>query len=945
MNFDKPIEIIGAHHHNLKNINIKIPRDCFVIITGVSGSGKSTLAFDIIYAEGQRKYVESLSAYARQFLERLQKPEVEEIRNLSPTIAIEQRKSGYSPRSTVGTITEIYDYLRLLFARAGQVFCPHCKVEIKGMSVDEIVDSVLREFKGKKIRIFSPVIRGRKGEFKREFQSLQKQGFVKFRVDGEITEDPLGLHLDEKKKHTVEVLIDTLRVLEEEKTRLFESVETALRISKGLLQVEDDEEKGVRLWSEKYACPECGFTFREIAPRNFSFNSPYGACGECDGLGYTTYLDENLIIPDKSLPLKDAILPLRGRHAGYYTQMLECVADHFGFKLSTPFKSLPQKIQRIILYGSDDEEIDFYIRTDKSYYFTKPFEGIIPLLMKKYRENPWDNDDLEDYMREMPCRECKGARLKREYLFIKIGGKNIHELCTMSISDLNEFIRKVEFRGKFKVISEKILSEIINRLNFLEDVGLGYLTLDRTVSSLSGGEYQRTKLATQLGSGLVGVIYVLDEPTIGLHPRDTSKMIDRLIDLTRKGNTVIVVEHDPETIKRADWIIDLGPLAGHRGGEVVASGTLNEIINSPLSITGKYLKGELRIDVPPKRRKPKGKIILQGCTHNNLKNIDVQIPLGVFVCVTGVSGSGKSSLIIDTLYPALNNYLSGYTWMKSGKYSRILVDGEILRVIIVDQKPIGKTPRSNPATYIDVFKYIREVFAKTREARIRGYKPGRFSFNVRGGRCEACEGEGTIKIDMQFLPDLYVTCDVCGGKRFNSETLEITFKGKNIYQILESTVEEALEIFQNFPIIKSKLSFLMDVGLGYLKLGQPAPTLSGGESQRIKLAKELTKKERGGTIYILDEPTVGLHPYDINKLLQVLNKLVDRGNTVIVIEHNLDVIKCADWIIDIGPEGGDKGGQIVGSGTPEEIVKIENSHTGKYLKNYLLQRFSEAAGN
>ncbi len=936
MNWDRPIVITGAREHNLKNITVSLPREAFIVITGISGSGKSTLAFDIIYAEGQRKYIESLSAYARQFLERMQKPDVDEISGLSPTIAIEQRKAAYNPRSTVGTVTEIYDYLRLLFARAGKAYCPRCDIPIESMSAEEIVQRIFQYYTDQLINIYSPVVRGRKGEFKREFQAYLRQGFVKFRIDGKVTSDPLAMNIDKKKKHHVEVLVDEVEVVPEERGRVFESVALALDLSGGLVCVET-QSGAKETWSEKYACPQCGFTFSEISPRTFSFNSPYGACPSCSGLGTLNDFDPLLVVPDESLSLREgAIAPFRGRNSGFYTQMLQCVADHFGFDTDVPFRELPEYVKKIIFYGSGDEEIDFYIRTDRTFYFTRPFEGVIPLLERRYRETESmsEREELERFMRHRPCPDCGGSRLKREYLHVKFSGKNIHELSDMSAFELRRFLSSVKLEGKEKIIAEKILAEVIRRLSFMEDVGLGYLSLSRPVHTLSGGEYQRTKLATQVGSGLVGVIYVLDEPSIGLHPRDTWRLLKTLKGLRDLGNTIIVVDHDMDTIRQADWILDLGPGAGEAGGYVVVEGPPDDVAACDKSYTGQYLSGRLKIEMPSRRRHPRGYIWLKGCTHHNLKNIDVRIPLGVFVCVTGVSGSGKSTLVMDILYPALKGRLTR-SRVVAGAFKTLEGWDQVDRVIEVDQSPIGRTPRSNPVTYIGAFTPIRELFAKTREARMKGYRPGHFSFNVKGGRCEACKGDGYIKIDMQFMPDVYVKCDVCGGKRFHSETLEVRFKGKNIYEVLELTVDEALELFNNIPAVKRKLGLLQEVGLGYIKLGQPAPTLSGGESQRIKLARELSKRDTGRTLYILDEPTIGLHAHDVSKLLKVLERLVDAGNTVVVIEHNLDVVKCADWIIDLGPEGGENGGRIVAEGAPEEVMQNPNSYTAEHLRMYL----------
>ncbi len=933
------IVIRGAREHNLKNIDLIIPRNKLVVITGVSGSGKSTLAFDTIYAEGQRRYVESLSPYVRQFLEQMHKPDVDSIEGLSPAISIEQKSSSRNPRSTVATITEIYDYLRILFARVGTVHCSKCKRKISSQSAQQIVDILMKYPENTRLMILSPVISGKKGEFKKEIRELLRAGFIRARIDNQIVELNTDISLDKKKKHTIEVLVDRLIIKENIRNRLTDSVELALKLSNGTLKVITDKEE--RIFSEKFACPYCGISIPEVSPRMFSFNSPYGACPKCDGLGSLMYFDPELVIPDPSLSLREgAIKPWSKRHSMYFFQILDALSEHYKFDIYTPFNKLPKNIQEIILYGSGDEEVRFYYdRGEGREFYYKPFEGVIPYLQRKYNEAESESfkEDLEEYMNYRECPECKGARLKKESLAVTVGEKSIYEVTKLSVKEAIDFFKNLELGEKEKVIASNILKEILERLNFLHNVGLDYITLDRPSYSLSGGESQRIRLATQVGSGLVGVLYVLDEPSIGLHQRDNKKLVDTLIRLKNLGNTVIVVEHDENTILSADYIIDMGPGAGNNGGYVVATGTPEEIMKNENSLTGQYLAKKISIRTPEFRRQPTDKrLVITGVRTNNLKNITVSIPLSIFVCVTGVSGSGKSSLILDTLYPAIKQKLYR-SREKPGPYNELKGIEYIDKVIVIDQSPIGRTPRSNPSTYTGLFTPIRELFAKLPESKIRGYEPGRFSFNVKGGRCEACSGDGVLKIEMHFLPDVYVECDVCKGKRYNSETLEVRYKGKNIFEVLEMTVSEALEFFSNIPAIKQKLETLNDVGLGYIKLGQPATTLSGGEAQRVKLSKELSKRSTGSTLYILDEPTTGLHFADVDKLLKVLNRLVDAGNTVIVIEHNLDVIKYADYIIDLGPEGGDAGGRIVAEGTPEEVAMNPSSYTGQFLKQVLFK--------
>ena len=938
------IIIKGAKEHNLKNINLEIPRDKLVVITGLSGSGKSSLAFDTLYAEGQRRYVESLSSYARQFLGLMEKPDVESIEGLSPAISIDQKTTSKNPRSTVGTVTEIYDYIRLLYARVGVPYCPNCGKKIEKQSIDQIVDNVMKLDEGTKIQVLAPVVRSRKGEYTKLFEDLQKDGFARVRVDGDIYEltDMENIKLDKNKKHEIEIVVDRLVIKPEITARLTESIEVALKHADNLVLIDVVGDKTI-LYSCNYACPDCGFSFPELTPRMFSFNNPYGACPKCSGIGYLMKMDEDLIIPDKNKTLYDGVKAFGSstmKKGDTMARMyFESIGKHYGVDIKNKkIKDLPRDFLDKILYGTGDEEIDFeYASYAGVRRFTAPFEGVIPTLERRHNETKSQGmrDFYEMYMSNMHCDECNGARLKKEILCIKVGDKNINELTDMSIRHIQEFLRNLELTDSQKMIAEMILKEVDARLQFLIDVGLEYLTLSRSAGTLSGGEAQRIRLATQIGSGLTGVLYILDEPSIGLHQRDNDKLIATLKKLRDLGNTLIVVEHDEDTMYAADQIIDIGPGAGVHGGNVMAQGTAEEIKQVKGSITGDYLSGRKQIHVPSKRRKGNKKCIeVVGATENNLKNISVKFPLGVFTCVTGVSGSGKSTLVNEVLYKNIAQQLNGAS-EKPGKCKQIKGLDNIDKIINIDQSPIGRTPRSNPATYTGAFDLIRDIFAGTNEAKIRGYEKGRFSFNVSGGRCESCNGDGVHKIEMHFLPDVYVPCEVCKGKRYNRETLEVKYKGKNIADVLDMTVEEALEFFENIPKIKQKIQTLYDVGLGYIKLGQPSTTLSGGEAQRVKLATELAKRATGKTLYILDEPTTGLHIADVHRLVDILQRLVDTGNTIIVIEHNLDLIKTCDHIIDLGPEGGDKGGQVIAVGTPEHIVKNEDSYTGKFLKKYL----------
>lgn len=936
------IYIKGACEHNLKNIDVEIPRDKLVVITGLSGSGKSSLAFDTIYAEGQRRYMESLSSYARQFLGLMEKPDVEFIDGLSPAISIDQKTTSKNPRSTVGTVTEIYDYFRLMFARIGIPHCPQCGKVIAQQTVDQMVDAVMALEEGTRIQILAPVVRGRKGEYTKLIQEARKNGYVRIRIDGEVMDINDDIKLDKNRKHTIEIVVDRLIVRPGIQKRLTDSIETSLNLAGGLLVV-DIVDKEEMLFSQNFSCPECGISIEELTPRMFSFNNPYGACPHCSGLGTLMKIDPDLVIADRSKALTEGALAIGGWNFsdedGFSRVYLEALAKHYGFDINTPVEKLPPGVLDKILYGTGTEKIKVeYERAYGSGSFMTTFEGVIRSMERRYMETKSESQKeyYESFMSNIPCPECEGRRLKKESLAVTVGGKNIYEISSMSIGEAVDFFRNLQLTEREKLIASQILKEINARLKFLMDVGLNYLTLHRATATLSGGEAQRIRLATQIGSGLMGVLYILDEPSIGLHQRDNEKLLGTLKRLRDLGNTLIVVEHDEETMYAADHIIDMGPGAGEQGGRIIAEGTVVEIKANPNSITGKYLSGELRIEVPDKRRKPNGKILrILGARENNLKDIDVDIPLGVFTCVTGVSGSGKSSLINEILYKKLAAYLNRAK-TKAGLHRDILGLEHLDKVINIDQSPIGRTPRSNPATYTGLFDLIRDLFAQTVDAKTKGYSAGRFSFNVKGGRCEACSGDGIIKIEMHFLPDIYVPCEVCKGKRYNRETLDVKYKGKNISDVLNMTVAEALEFFENIPRIQKKIQTLYDVGLGYIRLGQPATTLSGGEAQRVKLATELSRRATGRTMYILDEPTTGLHMADVHRLIDVLQQLVDTGNSVVVIEHNLDVIKTADYIIDLGPEGGDMGGEVVATGTPEEIAENQRSHTGRVLKKVLL---------
>ena len=935
------IIIKGAKEHNLKNVDLELPRNKFIVFTGLSGSGKSSLAFDTIYAEGQRRYVESLSAYARQFLGQMEKPNVEYIEGLSPAISIDQKTTSKNPRSTVGTVTEIYDYLRLLFARVGEVHCSVCGAKISQMTIQEIVDKMMEFPERTKLQILSPVVRGQKGTHKKLIENIKKEGFVRIRVNGENYEVTDEIDLSKNKKHNIEVVVDRIVIKDGIESRLTDSIETAVKLSDGLViaQIIDGEEI---LYSTKFACPEHGVGIEELSPRMFSFNAPFGACETCNGLGESKEVDPDLVIPNKDLSIKQGAIAAWGsvgvNDDTYYSKMVQSLANHFGVSIETPVKDLPEEFVHELLYGTNNVMVQFIYESKYGgrREYQAYFEGVIPNLERRYREtnSEYSRDKIEEYMAETPCPKWKGARLKKEVLSVLVDGKNIMEVTDFSVNELVEYIENINLSEKQRFIAHEILKEIRGRAIFLRDVGLDYLNLSRKAGTLSGGEAQRIRLATQIGSALVGVLYVLDEPSIGLHQRDNDRLIKTLRHLTDIGNTLIVVEHDEDTMRECDYIVDIGPGAGVHGGQIVAQGTLEEILDNPNSITGQYLSGKKEIQIPEITREGNGNFIeIVKANENNLKNINVKFPLGKFTCITGVSGSGKSTLINDILYKGIASKINKLR-DRPGKHKEIKGIENIDKIINIDQSPIGRTPRSNPATYTGVFDMIRDLFASTNEAKARGYQKGRFSFNIKGGRCEACKGDGIIKIEMHFLPDVYVPCEVCKGERYNRETLQVKYKDKTIADVLDMNVEEALKFFENIPNIKRKLETLMDVGLSYIKLGQPSTQLSGGEAQRIKLATELSKRPTGKTLYILDEPTTGLHMADVDKLIQVLQKLADTGNSIVVIEHNLDVIKTCDYIIDLGPEGGDKGGKIVATGTPEEVSKVEGSYTGKFLKKY-----------
>lgn len=939
------IVIHGAKENNLKNIDLEIPKNKLIVFTGVSGSGKSSLAFGTIFAEGQRRYIESLSSYARQFLGQAQKPDVESIDGLSPAISIDQKTTNHNPRSTVGTVTEIYDYLRLLFARVGTPYCPHCHKPISQQTVDQIVDAVLLYPSGSKLTVLAPIVRGQKGTFAKQFESLKKSGFTRVQVDGSIYMLDEEINLDKNIKHNIRVVVDRLVLKEGIGSRLTDSIETAVKLAEGLVIVENDENE--QLFSTNYSCPYCGWTLEEITPRLFSFNAPYGACPTCSGLGVYSDVSEDIILKDSHLSINQGAFNSTGWRmdgGGLAERYIKALSKKYDIDLDCPVEKLTRKKLEILLYGNDGERLDLYENEARNKTFEHfngkkalSFEGIINNLKRRLAESKSDfiRFEIGKFVREITCPTCKGKRLNESALSVKIKGKNIAEVCDMSVKALIPFFEDLSLSKEKTEIAKSILKEINARLKFLSDVGLEYLTLSRSAETLSGGEAQRIRLATQIGSGLSGVLYILDEPSIGLHQRDNDKLIATLQNLRDLGNTLIVVEHDEDTIRAADWIVDVGPYAGVHGGEIVGNGKFEDIIKSPRSVTAKFLTGEEKIEVPAVRRRASNFLKVKGAKENNLKNLDVNIPLGVFTCITGVSGSGKSSLLNEVVYPYLSNTLNN-SRLELGKFDKIENVSYLDKVIDIDQSPIGRTPRSNPATYVGMFSYIRDLFASTPDAKAKGYGPGRFSFNVKGGRCDACEGAGVKEIEMYFLPDIVVPCEACKGHRYNRETLEVKYKGKSISDVLDMTVEEALKFFENIPSIKNKVQALHDVGLDYIKLGQPATTLSGGEAQRVKLATELSKKSTGKTIYLLDEPTTGLHMYDIKKLISILNRLVENGNTVVVIEHNLDVIKSADYIIDLGPEGGDGGGTIVAEGTPEEVAKVEKSYTGKYLKKMLL---------
>ena len=935
------IKIRGACEHNLKNVNVDIPRNELVVLTGMSGSGKSSLAFDTIYAEGQRRYMESLSSYARQFLGQMEKPNVERIDGLSPAISIDQKSTNRNPRSTVGTVTEIYDYFRLLYTRIGTPHCPKCGREISRQSVDQMVDQIMALGEGTRIQLLAPVVRGRKGEHIKVLDRAKRSGYVRVRIDGSLYELTEEIKLDKNIKHNIDIVVDRLVVKEGIQRRLTDSIENVLELAEGLLVADIIGGEPIT-FSQSFSCPDCGLSISEVEPRSFSFNNPFGACPECFGLGYKMEFDVDLMIPDKSLSISQGAIAVMGWQSctdknSFTNAILQALCREYGFDLDTPFENYPEKIKNIILHGTNGKEVEVHYQGQRGKgIYPVAFEGLIRNVERKYRETASDimKQEYETFMRITPCRECKGMRLKKESLAVTVCDKNIYEVTALSVGNLYDFVRDMQLTSQQQLIGKQILKEIRARVGFLIDVGLDYLSLARATGTLSGGEAQRIRLATQIGSGLVGVCYILDEPSIGLHQRDNDKLLSTLKNLRDLGNTLIVVEHDEDTMLAADYIVDVGPGAGSHGGEIVACGTAEEIMQSPASVTGKYLSGELKIPIPGLRREPGGWLKVLGARENNLKNIDVEIPLGVLTCVTGVSGSGKSSLVNEILYKRLARDLNRARCIP-GKHKDIRGLEQLDKVIDIDQSPIGRTPRSNPATYTGVFDQIRDLFASTTDAKAKGYGKGRFSFNVKGGRCEACGGDGILKIEMHFLPDVYVPCEVCGGKRYNRETLEGKYKGKSIYDVLDMTVEEALGFFENVPSIRRKIETLYDVGLSYVKLGQPSTTLSGGEAQRIKLASELSRRSTGKTIYILDEPTTGLHFADVHKLVEILHRLADGGNTVVVIEHNLDVIKTADYIIDIGPEGGDKGGTVIARGTPEEIASNEKSYTGLYVKKML----------
>ncbi|MEZ3503769.1 MAG: excinuclease ABC subunit UvrA [Lachnospiraceae bacterium] len=938
----KFIKIRGANEHNLKNIDLEIPRNELVVLTGLSGSGKSSLAFDTIYAEGQRRYMESLSSYARQFLGQMEKPDVESIEGLSPAISIDQKSTNRNPRSTVGTVTEIYDYFRLLYARIGIPHCPKCGREIKKQTVDQMVDQVMEMPERTKLQLLAPVVKGRKGEHAKLLEKARKSGFVRVKIDGNVYDLSEEIKLEKNNKHLIEIVVDRLIVKPGIEKRLTDSIETVLGLSDGLLVVEVIESGELLTFSSSYACPDCGISMEEIEPRSFSFNNPFGACPDCFGLGYKMEFDEELMIPDKSLSIADGAIQVMGWQSctdpsSFTYGILKALSETYGFALTTPYEELPEEVRHVLLHGTDGKEIMVHYKGQRGEgVYAVAFEGLVKNCERRYRETGSDTmkQEYETFMRITPCRSCKGQRLKPGSLAVTVCGKNIYDVTNQSVRDLQIFLDQMTLTKQQMLIGGQILKEIKARIRFLMDVGLNYLSLTRATGTLSGGEAQRIRLATQIGSGLVGVAYILDEPSIGLHQRDNDKLLNTLCHLRDLGNTVIVVEHDEDTMRAADYIVDIGPGAGEHGGRVVAVGTAEELMENPDSVTGAYLSGRIQIPVPEVRRNPAGWMTVKGARENNLRNIEVKFPLGVLTCVTGVSGSGKSSLVNEILYKSLAKKLNRARTIP-GKHRSIEGMEALDKVICIDQSPIGRTPRSNPATYTGVFDMIRDLFASTSDAKAKGYKKGRFSFNVKGGRCEACSGDGILKIEMHFLPDVYVPCEVCQGKRYNRETLEVKYKGRSIYDVLEMTVEEALEFFENVPFIRRKIETLYDVGLSYLKLGQPSTTLSGGEAQRIKLATELSRRSTGKTVYILDEPTTGLHFADVHKLTEILHRLAEGGNTVIVIEHNLDVIKTADYIIDMGPEGGDGGGTVVAQGTPEEIAEISESYTGHYVKKYL----------